>query len=102
MNKEDMKRAAKQEPVASQVLRRRWAWINHTLRRQHHQADSDCETTGKETQGKTQEHMVHRHRGRTAEMGSLLKGQGDDSPESRVLTMLPPTPPPPLGQKASV
>ena len=28
---------------------------------QHHQADSDLESTGEEKEGKTQEHMVQRH-----------------------------------------
>ena len=33
ISKEDLRRAANQEPMALQILRRKWGWIGHTLRK---------------------------------------------------------------------
>ena len=33
MSSEDLRRTANQEPVASQILTRKWGWIGHTLRK---------------------------------------------------------------------
>ena len=47
-------------------------------RKQYHKTGSDLESTREENEGKTQEHMAHRHRGRNVETQSLLEGAGED------------------------
>nr|KAG5687744.1 hypothetical protein BaRGS_028406 [Batillaria attramentaria] len=47
---EELWERAGQEPAAKQILRRKWGWIGHTLRKpgtlQHHTPSPDMEPTG--------------------------------------------------------
>nr|KAG5707197.1 hypothetical protein BaRGS_017881 [Batillaria attramentaria] len=68
---EELWQRAGQEPVAEQILRRKWGWIGHTLRKsaliQHHMPSPDMEPAGgkEERPASQQLEAGHRDRGPT-------------------------------------
>ena len=84
---EDLLERAGQEPVAKQILRRKWGWIGHALRKPASSItpSPDLEPTGKEEERPAFQQLEARHGGRTKAAKKQLGQDNKSSPEQSAL-----------------
>ena len=79
INNKEMRERGSQEPVAEQILRRKWGWIGHTLRKPADSITRQALTWN--PQGKRKKGRPRNTWRRDTEAWIQLGGGGEESPE---------------------